>query len=139
MEQQISFCITPDGIRLAYAEYGSPAGPALVLFCPYMSQEGVWNLPDGKTFLEDLARMRRLITFDFRGMGASQRDVGAIEWDVNLADLEYLVDHLGLTQFDLFAMQSGATYAAWHPTRSSSSSSGRWRSRKTPSPPRRWP
>jgi pimeloyl-ACP methyl ester carboxylesterase len=77
MEQQISFCTTSDGTRLAYAEYGAPSGPALVLFGGYdLSQESVWSLPDGKAFLEDLAGMRRLITFDYRGIGASQRDVG---------------------------------------------------------------
>jgi pimeloyl-ACP methyl ester carboxylesterase len=119
MEQQVSFCTTPDGTRLAYAEYGPPAGPALVyLSFSHLSQESVWSLPDGRTFLEDLGRMRRLITFDRRGMGASQRDVGPIEWDVDLADMDFLADHLGLTQFDLFAIGwGGATYAARYRTR----------------------
>jgi class 3 adenylate cyclase len=81
-----------------------------------MGQEAVWKMPDGRAFFQTLASMRRVITFDYRGMGASQRDVGSIGWTHDVEDFDALVEHLGLESFDLFSMGSpGIAYAAKHP------------------------
>jgi class 3 adenylate cyclase/pimeloyl-ACP methyl ester carboxylesterase len=122
MEQQIGFCTSADGTRIAYATYGDAPGTPLVL-APFwgVSQEFLWKLPEGRTLLEELARGRKLVTFDRRGMGGSQREIDNVGLDAQVADLAAGVDHLRLAPFHLFAAGSSAAacvaYAARRPER----------------------
>lgn len=57
MEQQIRFCTTSDGVRIAYATIGE--GPPLVavsLFFGHLQFE--WNDPDVSAFWQALAKGR---------------------------------------------------------------------------------
>ena len=122
MEQQIGFCTSADGTRIAYATYGDGPGTPLV-FGPLwgVSQELLWKLPEGRTLLDELARGRKLVTFDRRGMGGSEREVDDFGLDAQVADLAAAVDHLRLERFHLFvAGSSGAVcvaFAGRHPER----------------------
>ncbi len=122
MEQQIRFCTSADGTQLAYATYGEQPGTPLVLVPGFaLNQELYWKLPEGKAFWGSLAQMRQLITFDRRGVGASQREVDDFSQGTLVADIAALVDHLQLDRFDLLGHDDGATlsvaYAAQHPER----------------------
>ena len=118
MEQQIRFCTTSDGVRIAYATAGE--GPPLV-FCPgiYGHVELDWEHPWRRAWFEGLARRCRLIRYDARGTGLSQR--GSFDFSANtlVSDLEAVVDQQGLEQFTLGGrVLGGATamlYAARHP------------------------
>ena len=68
---------------------------------------------------ERLASGRRLVTFDRRGVGGSQRDVDDVAIPAQVADLAAVVDKLGLESFDLVCWFGGgplaAAYAVEHP------------------------
>ena len=69
---QIQFCKSADGTRLGFATMGRGAGLPLL----YMQGIGasVEN-PYWLEFLAELAKRKRVITFDRRGSGTSARDV----------------------------------------------------------------
>ena len=66
MEQEVRFCASADGTRIAYATYGNDAARALVYVQAFeTSQEGLWT-GAMRTLLEGLASDSRLVTLDFR-------------------------------------------------------------------------
>jgi pimeloyl-ACP methyl ester carboxylesterase len=122
IEQEIRFCTSADGTRIAYATYGESAARALVYVCPFdYAQESSWKHPQIRAVYEGLASGRRLITFDLRGVGSSHRDVDDLAIPAQVEDIAAVVDQLGLESFDLMAGgSSGAlasAYAAEHPER----------------------
>ena len=122
MEQQIRFCTSADGTRIAYATYEGGLGPPLVnVYSWLVSQQMNWETIGGRAIFEGLAEGRRLFSFDRRGIGASQREVDDLSLEVHVADLAAVVDHLGLERFDLVGWVDGAAvsvaYAAQHPER----------------------
>ena len=122
MEQQVRFCTSADGTRIAYATYGEPAARALVAVQAFeAAQEHSWNDPGVRALYEGLASGRRLVTFDFRGVGGSQRDVDDLTIPALVDDVAAVVDQLGLETFDLTGWFNGgalaAAYAVEHPER----------------------
>ena len=120
MSQQIGYCAAPDGVRLAYAVMGE--GAPLVRPSHWLTHlehdltDPVWrHVPLG------LAHGRRLVRFDARGSGLSQRDVAEISFERWVGDLEAVVDALGLERFALLGISQSAStaieYAARHPDR----------------------
>ena len=72
MEQQIRFCTTSDGVRIAYATAGE--GPPLVLITAWVGHlQFEWSHAETREFYEGLARGRLLVRFDKRGTGLSDR------------------------------------------------------------------
>jgi class 3 adenylate cyclase/pimeloyl-ACP methyl ester carboxylesterase len=120
MEQEIRFCTTPEGVRIAYAVVG--AGPPLVHVPGWISHlELDWQLPASREIWESYGRHFTVIRMDKRGTGLSDRDVGDYSLEARVRDLETLVDHLGLSRFALSGVSEGGptciTYAARHPER----------------------
>jgi class 3 adenylate cyclase len=120
MEQLIRYCTSSDGTRLAYAELGK--GPPLVAVFTWVSNlEMNWSDPQTRPWLEKAASKRRLVRFDRRGIGLSQRDTSEISVDAHVHDLSALVDHLELDTFALSGFADGAQvsirYAAQNPER----------------------
>jgi class 3 adenylate cyclase len=120
MEPQIRFCTSADGTRIAYATLGE--GPPLVVSPGWpANMESDWKHPVGHAFLESLSRGRLLVSFDRRGVGASQRQVDDLSLEAHVADVAALVDHLQLERFDLFGGVDAGTvsvaYAAQHAER----------------------
>ncbi len=122
MEQETRFCTSADGTRLAYATYGEQTGTPLVQVNSWIyNEELYWKLPEGRALTEGLAHGRRLVTFDRRGVGASEREVDDLSLEAHVADVVAVVDHLKLERFDLAGWSDGApvsvAYAAQHPER----------------------
>ena len=122
VEQEIAFAETPDGVRIAYATSGS--GPPLVFVLGWGTHltEGIGSaLYDGAGFLAWHSRNHRVVRYDGRGFGLSDRDVDDFSIDARLRDLETVVGALGLERFDLYAYSAGGptavAYAARHPER----------------------
>lgn len=120
MQQQIRFCKTADGVRLAYASVG--AGPPLVKVANWMSHiEYDWRTPIWRPMLERLARNRRLIRYDERGCGLSDREVDEFSLDAWVRDLETVVDAADVKRFSLFGLSQGGpiaiAYTVRHPER----------------------
>ena len=66
----------PDGAYLAYQVFGE--GPTDLLYLPgwHSHIEVYWEQPLYASFMRRLARTFRVITFDKRGTGLSERGVG---------------------------------------------------------------
>jgi len=121
MEQQIRFCTTTDGVRIAYATAGQ--GPPLVSVAGWFSHlEFEWGRPlFAFRNLEPLADSHLVVRLDGRGMGLSDRNVKDFALEGKVKDLEAVVDALGLGRLSLIGQsESGATaitYAVQHPER----------------------
>ena len=120
LKQEVRYCMTPDGVRLAYAKVGS--GPALMRSAHWMGHlEYDWELPIFRDSLLELAKSFALVRFDARGNGLSDWDVGDLSFDAWVSDMETVVDAAGLDRFPLLALSQGCAvsvaFAAKHPDR----------------------
>ena len=118
MEQDIRFCTAPDGVRLAYATVGE--GPPLVKVAHWLSHlEYDWDSPVWRHWLSELSRRHRLVRYDERGCGLSDRQVDDLSLGAWVQDLETVVDTLGLKRFPLLGTSQGGpvavAYAVRHP------------------------
>lgn len=118
--QQIRFCTTTDGVRIAYAITGK--GIPLVRAPHWLTHiEHDWQTPIWSEWLNELSRGHSLLRFDQRGCGLSDWNVADISFEGWLRDLETVVDAAGFGRFALFGMSQGAAiaieYAARHPER----------------------
>jgi pimeloyl-ACP methyl ester carboxylesterase/DNA-binding CsgD family transcriptional regulator len=117
--EQIRFCKSRDGTRIAYGVCGS--GPPL-LFAQYWIHHLKldWDNPVWRPWLTLLARHHTLVRFDWRGCGLSDREpVDDFSLDRHVEDLEAVASAAGFDRYALFGMAGGATvairYAVEHP------------------------
>jgi pimeloyl-ACP methyl ester carboxylesterase/DNA-binding CsgD family transcriptional regulator len=120
MEQQVRFCVAPDGVRLAYALHGS--GPPIVRAATWLTHlDFDWESLVWRHWLAALGDGRTVVRYDERGCGLSDRDVGDLSLEVWVTDLETVVAAAGLERFALLGVSQGAAvalvYAARHPGR----------------------
>ncbi len=116
MKQEIRFCRSPDGVRLAYALAGN--GPPLVKAANWLSHiEYEWNSPVWRHWYETLADRFTLIRYDQRGCGLSDREVRNITFETWVQDLETIVDAVGLDRFPLLGISQGGAVAAAYTAR----------------------
>jgi len=116
MEQQIRFCTTSDGVRIAYAIVGQ--GPPLVLAWGWVGHlQFEWNDPDWRAFLERLAQGRLLVRLDKRGTGLSDWDAPNLSMEGQVCDLEAVVEALGLESFALMGVSEGGPAAILYTAR----------------------
>ena len=118
--QEIRYCTTSDGVRLAYATTGS--GPPLVKASNWLTHlDFEWGSPIWRHWYAELSRHHRLVRYDERGNGMSQRDVDNVSFDTWVRDLETVVDAAGLDRFPLLGISRGGSiaiaYAVRHPER----------------------
>jgi pimeloyl-ACP methyl ester carboxylesterase/DNA-binding CsgD family transcriptional regulator len=120
LRQQLSYVRAPDGVSLACARSGS--GPPLVRAATWLTHASFdWESPVWGHWWRFLSARHELIRYDERGSGLSECPAGRISFDSWVADLECVVDSLGLEQFELLGTSQGAgvaiEYAARHPQR----------------------
>lgn len=117
-QQQIQFCKARDGAAIAYASVGS--GPPIVKAANWLSHlELDWDAPIWSPLFRELARDHTFIRYDERGNGLSDWQVAELTFETFVADLETVVDAMGLDRFPLLGISQGAAvsieYAARHP------------------------
>jgi pimeloyl-ACP methyl ester carboxylesterase/DNA-binding CsgD family transcriptional regulator len=120
VEQQIRFCTTTDGVRIAYARYGQ--GPPLVKAANWFTHlQHDWQSPVWRHWLVELGRTHTVVRYDERGCGLSDRDTFEYSPETWLAELEAVVDDAGLERFALLGISQGGAlataYTARHPER----------------------
>ncbi|MBP7001649.1 alpha/beta fold hydrolase [Amaricoccus sp.] len=120
LHQEVQFCAAADGVRLAWSRVG--AGPAIVKTGNWLTHvEYDWESPVWSHVLRWLAEGRRLVRYDARGNGLSDREVADISFEAFVRDLETVVDAAGLERFALFGVSQGCAfsiaYAVRHPER----------------------
>jgi pimeloyl-ACP methyl ester carboxylesterase/DNA-binding CsgD family transcriptional regulator len=118
--QQIRFCTSRDGTRIAYATCG--AGPPLVWSASFLHHlELDWDCPVWRPWIAILARRHTLVRYDWRGCGLSDREQVEFSFEKFVEDLEAVIEATGLEQVFLFGHAAGAatsvTYAVRHPER----------------------
>jgi pimeloyl-ACP methyl ester carboxylesterase/DNA-binding CsgD family transcriptional regulator len=120
MGQQVRFCRSFDGVRIAYATDGG--GPPLVRTTFYLNHlELDWQCPVWKPYLEELTQRNTLVRHDMRGFGLSYDDAPQQSLDAWVHDFEAVVDAAGLERFPIIGMCHGCAiaveFAARHPER----------------------
>jgi pimeloyl-ACP methyl ester carboxylesterase/DNA-binding CsgD family transcriptional regulator len=120
MKQEVRFCTSADGTRIAYAVHGS--GPPLVRVATWLTHlDYDWESPVWRHWLESLGERHTVVRYDERGCGLSDPDPGEPSLETWVGDLEAVVDAVGLDRFALFGVSQGAgiaiSYAARHPER----------------------
>jgi len=120
MKQTIQFCTSRDGVRIAFATAGQ--GPPVVRVNNWFTHLEIdWDSPVWRHWLEAFVQRRMLIRYDPRGSGLSDRQVTDFSLDAWVADLEAVIDAVGLRRFPLFGLCQGGVvaiaYAARHPDR----------------------
>jgi class 3 adenylate cyclase len=120
MEQQIRFCTTSDGIRIAYATVGQ--GPPVVRVLGWFTHlEYEWENPRWRRAYEGWSAHFSYTRYDARGTGLSDRAVSNYSRDYLASDLKAVVDALGHEKVALHAVSQGGpiaiTFAVSHPER----------------------
>ena len=116
----IRFCTANDGARIAYSVMGE--GPPIVKTATWMSHlQFDSESPIWRHWIEGLAAQNRLVRYDERGNGLSDREVGDLSFEAMLLDLESVVDAAQLDRFTLLGISQGCAisiaYAVKHPQR----------------------
>ena len=114
---------TADGIHIGYQVVG--AGPVDIVFVPYdySNIEASWEFRPFVTFIRGLSSVGRVLLFDRRGAGTSDRtwtgESATIE--AQMDDIRAVMDEASSERAFIFGIESGAalclTFAATHPQR----------------------
>jgi pimeloyl-ACP methyl ester carboxylesterase len=108
-------------VRIAYQVFGD--GALNVVFAPpaYSNVEVWWDEPDVARWLLRLAGYARVVMFDKRGTGMSDRVGQLAGLDQRMDDLRTIMDAVGMEQAALLGISEGGTlaalFAATHPDR----------------------
>jgi serine/threonine protein kinase/pimeloyl-ACP methyl ester carboxylesterase len=120
LEQKIRICTARDGVKIAWAESGG--GRPLVKAANWLSHlEHDAKSPMWRHWWRGLSRHHRLVRYDERGQGLSDRNAADISFEAWVADLEAVVDAARLDRFTLLGVSKGGAiataYAHRHPER----------------------
>ena len=119
LSQEIRFCASHDGARIAYATSG--AGSPLVKAANWLSHlEFDVSSPVWLHLLHELSRRNTLVRYDGRGCGLSDWNV-ELSFGAWVSDLEAVVEANCSERFPLLGISQGASiaiaYAVRHPER----------------------
>ena len=107
-------------VHVAYQVFGD--GPVDLVFVPgFISQiENYWDHPDFARWLRRLGNFARVVMFDKRGTGLSDR-VDAPAMDQRMEDIRAVMDAVELERASVFGISEGGSlaslFAAHHPER----------------------
>ena len=110
-----------DGVDIAYRVVGD--GPVDLVYAQgaYTHLEIEWELPAFRRYCEQLAEFTRLILFDKRGMGMSERVPGATTLEQRMDDIRAVMDAVGSERAAVMGESEGGPlamlFAAAHPER----------------------
>ncbi|QOZ23340.1 adenylate/guanylate cyclase domain-containing protein [Bradyrhizobium sp. CCBAU 51753] len=108
-------------VHIAYQVFGE--GPLNVVFAPpgFTNVEHWWDEPEVRRWLLRLARYARVVMFDKRGTGLSDRVADFPGLDQRMDDLRAVMDATGMEQAALLGFSEGGTmsalFAATYPDR----------------------
>jgi DNA-binding SARP family transcriptional activator/pimeloyl-ACP methyl ester carboxylesterase len=116
--QEIRFCTSGDGVRVAYAISGE--GPPLVKAANWLSHlEFDWTSPFWRHWLAAFSSRYTLVRYDERGCGLSDWEATDLSFDAWVSDLEAVVEAARLEHFALLGISQGGpiaiAYAVRHP------------------------
>jgi class 3 adenylate cyclase/pimeloyl-ACP methyl ester carboxylesterase len=111
MEPRIQYVTTADGVSLAYYEMGEGYPVVNMPGPPFTHVQLEAQMPSYSGWNQIVAENRRLIRFDSRGTGLSDREVPSPSIEDYCADIDAIVDHLDIGQFALIGSAAGGIIA----------------------------
>jgi len=126
MPPETKYAKAPDGVHIAYQLAGG--GPIDIVFVMGWTTniEGMWREPALAAFLTRLSSMGRLILFDRRGLGLSDRIADDVlpTLETRMDDVRVVMDAVGSERAAVIGVSEGGPlsvlFAATHPGRTSS-------------------
>ena len=120
MEQEIRYCTSFDGTRIAYATLGDRSNFPLVRVATWLTHlEFDFESPIWRPWLKELGRNFFLVRYDPRGCGLSDWNTKEISFSAWVRDLEEVVNAVGLDRFVLLGLSQGGPigieYSLYHP------------------------
>jgi DNA-binding SARP family transcriptional activator/pimeloyl-ACP methyl ester carboxylesterase len=131
---QTRYALTADGIHIAYQVLGE--GERDIVFVPGLLShlDLLWEADETAAFFRRLAKLGRLILFDKRDTGLSDRAPGDMSLEERMEDVRAVMRAAGCSQATFFGFSEGAPmsilFAATYPARVTAlilgSASARW-------------
>jgi len=119
MEPRVQYAKTADGVSIAFWTLGEGLPSVHMPMLPWSHIQLQWQNPGWRRWFERLAEKRKLVRYDGRGSGLSDRNVADCSLDAHMLDLQAVVERLGVQRFDLTggftAGPVAIAYAARHP------------------------
>jgi pimeloyl-ACP methyl ester carboxylesterase len=125
-----------DGVHIAYQVFGEGPVDVVFSFGEVSNVDQMWDLPEIANVFRRLASFSRVIAFDPRGNGCSDRDLGTASFEAGMDDIRAVMDAAKSERAILLGAQDGgmicALFAASFPERSAglillnSSACGLW-------------
>ena len=121
MSPDIHYAHSPDGVDIAYQVVGD--GPIDIVFVPgFVSHlDLMWDVPWFAAIRDQLSSFGRLVTFDKRGTGLSDRNLGFGSLEERMQDIRHVMDAAGSGEAHVFGISEGGPlallFAANHPDR----------------------
>jgi class 3 adenylate cyclase len=122
MELRMQYAKTADGVRIAFGTAGKgPSAPWIlrVPSLPFVHSQLEWS--QGSEFFDHLAANWNVAQYDPRGTGLSDREITDFSMDARLADIDAVVQKLGIDRFVMHGIGWGGpiavTYAVRNPER----------------------
>jgi class 3 adenylate cyclase len=113
---------TVDGVDIAYQVFGN--GPPAIVYVPpgpHSHVEVNWELPGYAAFMRGLASFARVICFDKRGLGMSDRITSLPNLESRVDDIRAVMDASHTSRAAMYGLGEGAAlaafFAATHPDR----------------------
>jgi class 3 adenylate cyclase len=119
MEPRIQYTHTADGVSIAFWTLGQGVPFVYMPTPPWSHIQLEWQDPGFRRWYERLAEKRKLVRYDGRGSGLSDRNVADYSVDAHMLDLQAVVERLGVQRSVLTSPVNAApiaiAYAARHP------------------------
>jgi len=110
-KQNIKFCTTSDGYKIAYSILGK--GPLLIRVLGWFTHlEKEWEWLELRTFWDNLAKHHTVVRYDGRGMGLSDPFNENFTEETRQSDLEAVISALGAESFSLLGISEGGWLSA---------------------------
>ena len=119
MEPRIQYAKTADGVNIAFWTLGQGVPTVWMPAPPWSHIQLEWQDPGFRRWYERLAEKRKLVRYDGRGTGLSDRNVADYSVDAHMLDLQAVVERLDAQRFALSGSFTAGpiaiAYAARHP------------------------
>ncbi|MEZ5376103.1 MAG: adenylate/guanylate cyclase domain-containing protein [Acidimicrobiales bacterium] len=117
----VHYATSADGLSIAYQIWGTD-GPCLMLVPGLASHlEIAWEIPADAAIFNRLGSHFKVITFDKRGTGLSDRQMGTGSLEARADDIRVVLDAAGVKRTSLLAISEGGAlammFAATNPER----------------------
>jgi pimeloyl-ACP methyl ester carboxylesterase len=115
--------VKSDDVHIAYQVFGQGSLDLLFVTGFVSNIDAIWQSPDHSAFFRSLGSFCRVILFDKRGTGMSDRGSQIFTLEQRMHDVQAILDEVGSERAALFGVSEGGPmsllYAATYPARTS--------------------